>query len=141
MRHFVSLFCAALMIWPVWAASGKSSKSRTEASAAAKSSTKKKASRRASSRRPAAPTWRNRQLKPTQDRYVEIQQALAAKGYLQSEPDGNWNEASVDALRKFQQDQNLEVSGKIDSLSLIALGLGPKYETAKAPVAPPATEP
>jgi hypothetical protein len=63
------------------------------------------------------------------------------KGYLQSDPDGNWDAASVAALRKFQQDHNLQPSGKIDSLSLIALGLGPKYETAKAPAAPPPTAP
>jgi hypothetical protein len=78
-------------------------------------------------------TWRNRQTVPTPERYREIQGALAAKGYLKPEDaDGSWNQSSVDALRKFQADQNLEATGKINSLSLIALGLGPKHETAAA---------
>jgi hypothetical protein len=42
---------------------------------------------------------------------------------------GQWNDRSAAALKKFQTDQNLVASGKIDSLSLIALGLGPKHQT------------
>jgi hypothetical protein len=77
-----------------------------------------------------ATTWRNRQLTPSADRYREIQQALAGKGYLKSEDaTGNWNATSVDALKRFQAEQNLDASGKINSLSLIALGLGPKRES------------
>ncbi|MGA2269981.1 MAG: peptidoglycan-binding protein [Bryobacteraceae bacterium] len=76
-------------------------------------------------------TWRNRQLAPTPQRYKEIQEALAAKGYLKPEDaNGVWTPASMDALKKFQAGQNLESTGKINSLSLIALGLGPKRETA-----------
>jgi len=90
-------------------------------------------------------TWRNRQLAPTPQRYKEIQEALAAKGYLKPEDaDGTWNQASMDALKKFQAGQNLDSTGKINSLSLIALGLGPKRETAapKPPAeSPPAPSP
>ena len=89
-------------------------------------------------------TWRNRQLAPTPQRYKEIQEALAAKGYLKPEDaNGAWNQASVDALKKFQAGQNLDSTGKINSLSLIALGLGPRRETAapKPPAdGPPAPE-
>jgi len=82
-------------------------------------------------------TWRNRQLAPTPQRYKEIQEALAAKGYLKPEDaSGDWNQASVDALKKFQAGQNLDSTGKINSLSLIALGLGPRHETP--PPKPPA---
>jgi hypothetical protein len=91
----------------------------------------------ASSRGKKAPakrvTWRNRQMAPSPDRYREIQGALASKGFLNSEDaTGTWNQASSDALKKFQSEQNLESTGKINSLSLIALGLGPKRETASA---------
>jgi hypothetical protein len=82
---------------------------------------------------PAAPrtTWRNRQATPSPDRYREIQGALIAKGYLTPEAaNGAWDQASVDALKRFQTAQNLDSTGKINSLSLIALGLGPKYDTA-----------
>ncbi len=87
-------------------------------------------------------TWRNRQMTPSPDRYREIQGALASKGFLNPEDaTGNWNQTSSDALKKFQSEQNLESTGKINSLSLIALGLGPKRETASAtppkPVQPP----
>ena len=70
---------------------------------------------------------------PTPERYKEIQAALAAKGYFTGEPDGNWGPVSVDALRRFQHDQNLTEDGKIGSLSLIALGLGPKREPPAEP--------
>ena len=80
-----------------------------------------------------ATTWRNRQLSPTPERYKEIQQALVAKGYLNpDDANGTWNQASSDGLKKFQMAQNLDPNGKINSLSLIALGLGPKHETAQA---------
>ncbi len=48
--------------------------------------------------------------------------------------DGEWGASSVDALKRFQHDQNLTEDGKIGSVSLIALGLGPKRE---APAPPP----
>ena len=84
-----------------------------------------------------AVTWRNRQTSPSPDRYREIQGALAAKGFLKPEDaTGTWNQTSSDALKRFQEDQNLESSGKIDSLSLIALGLGPHREPAPAPKNP-----
>jgi peptidoglycan hydrolase-like protein with peptidoglycan-binding domain len=73
------------------------------------------------------------QLQPSPDRYKEIQQALADKGYFSGAPDGVWGASSTDALKRFQHDQNLSEDGKVDSLSLIALGLGPK-RTASAVV-------
>jgi hypothetical protein len=126
--------------------SKKSSTAAKKSSSTAKKSTptarktttaKKKPSSKSSKKTAAKSTWRNRQLQPTPDRYRDIQQALKDKGYLESDPTGKWDQASVDALRRFQQEQNLEASGKIDSLSLIALGLGPKYDTAAVAAAPP----
>lgn len=32
-------------------------------------------------------------------------------------------------MKRFQAEQTLDSTGKIDSLSLIALGLGPKHDT------------
>jgi hypothetical protein len=79
-------------------------------------------------------TWRNRQLSPSPDRYREIQGALASKGFLKPEDaTGTWNQTSSDALKKFQAEQNLDSSGKINSLSLIALGLGPHRDPAPPP--------
>jgi len=78
-------------------------------------------------------------MAPTPDRYKEIQDALAKKGYLHGEATGTWDQESADALRRFQQDQNLQPSGKLNSLSIIALGLGPKYDTGAEK--PPASQP
>ena len=75
-------------------------------------------------------TWRNRQATPSSDRYREIQNVLAAKGYLPADAaTGAWDQACADALKKFQSEQNLDSNGKINSLSLIALGLGPRHES------------
>jgi peptidoglycan hydrolase-like protein with peptidoglycan-binding domain len=67
-----------------------------------------------------------RQSAPTPDRYKQIQEALATKGYLKSEPNGVWDANSVDAMKRFQADQKLDASGKLTSASLIGLGLGPR---------------
>jgi hypothetical protein len=96
----------------------------------------------AANRKKGAPvksvTWRNRQLAPTSDRYKQIQDALSSKGYLQPEQaTGSWNEASVDALKRFQIEQNLDSTGKINSLSLIALGLGPRHDALPTPAPAP----
>jgi hypothetical protein len=79
-----------------------------------------------------------RQVAPTPERYREIQQALADKGYLKSEPNGVWDDQSAEALRQFQTEQKLSPTGKLSSASLIALGLGPKTSTG-SPSQPAAT--
>ena len=63
---------------------------------------------------------------------MEIQQALAEKGFYDGPVDGNWNAACVEALKRFQSDQNLTSDGKLGALSLIALGLGPKRDSNQA---------
>jgi hypothetical protein len=84
-----------------------------------------------------APTY---QLHPDPDRYQVIQQALAERGYFKGESNGAWGDDSGDALRRFQADQKIENDGKIDALSLIALGLGPRHDgtTAAVPRVAPA---
>ena len=80
----------------------------------------------AKSKKPVATARRSTQREPTPERYKEIQQALAERGYFRGEPDGGWGAESVDALKRFQREQNLTEDGKLGSLTLIALGLGPK---------------
>jgi len=95
--------------------------------------------KKTSSKRRSATTWRNRQTAPTPDRYKEIQDALVSRGFLDGQnATGSWGASSVEALKRFQASQNIDANGKINSLSLIALGLGPKRETAAKPAAPPA---
>lgn len=92
------------------------------------STTKKKTTAQKAAARRKTPAPVHHLLQPTPERYKEIQQALASRGYFTAEPDGNWGPASIEALKRFQHDQNLVEDGKIGSLSLIALGLGPKRE-------------
>jgi hypothetical protein len=65
---------------------------------------------------------------PTRDRYIEIQEALKDAGYFSGAANGTWGPASIEALQKFQTDEGLQPTGKIDSLTLIRLNLGPQYE-------------
>jgi hypothetical protein len=85
--------------------------------------------------RPATSTYRSRQTVPSPERYKEIQAALASRGYLKSEPDGKWNAGSSDALKQFQEDHQMQPTGKLTSASLIGLGLGGK--SASEPIGAP----
>ena len=78
-------------------------------------------------------------MAPTPERYMEIQQALADKGYYSGAVNGIWGADSVDALKRFQQDQNLAPDGKLGALSIIALGLGPKRQLV-GDISSPATK-
>ena len=113
----------------------KSASKRTAATTGSKKTAARKTATKKSTKQAS---WRNTQRTPTPERYKEIQQALASKGYLApTSSTGVWDASSVEALKKFQADQSLEPSGKIDSLSLIALGLGPKREQAASAAPPP----
>jgi hypothetical protein len=95
---------------------------------ATKKTAASKKGKSSSSKKPpaaAAAAW-SHQSGPTPERYKEIQQALADKGYLQSEPNGVWDAQSTDAMLRFQNDKKLSPTGKLSAASLIALGLGPK---------------
>ncbi|MBI5282614.1 MAG: peptidoglycan-binding protein [Candidatus Solibacter usitatus] len=114
-------------------ASTKGAQPQSASKKAASKQSAKKSSRttQARSRRPAT------QQQPDQQRVREIQQALSDKGYP-LDVSGVWGPQSVDALKKFQEDQNinnLSGRGKLDSLTLIALGLGPRREPPPQPAA------
>jgi len=79
-----------------------------------------------STKKPVAVSRRWAQQQPTTERYKEIQQALFERGYFHRDPDGAWGTESIESLKRFQHDQSLTEDGKIGSLSLIALGLGPR---------------
>lgn len=71
------------------------------------------------------------QLHPDPERYQQIQQALAARGYFKGNANGVWGNDSVDALRRFQTDHKIsDNEGKINALSLNALGLGARHDSS-----------
>ncbi len=83
--------------------------------------------------KPAAPSY---QLHPDPERYQQIQQALADRGYFKGTVNGQWSDDSVDALKRFQTDQKLDADGKINALSLTGLGLGPRHDGSTAGTVP-----
>jgi len=88
-----------------------------------------RAASKSQARRPQATVYRQQQPEP--ERIRDIQQALSNRGYP-LEVNGAWDASTVEALKKFQTDQkieNLSGKGKLDSMTLIALGLGPKRDT------------
>ncbi|MEO8050130.1 MAG: peptidoglycan-binding domain-containing protein, partial [Acidobacteriota bacterium] len=113
-------------------AASKKPASKTGSKAASRTSAKP---RRTAARRPPS------QQQPSNERYKEIQQALAVKGYFQGAVDGAWNAGSVEALKRFQKDQNLDPDGKIGALALMALGLGPKRGESAAQAVKSGSEP
>ena len=116
--------------------SGKAAESASSKSKSTKSA-KGKSRKGVQSAKRSAP----RQSAPTPERYMEIQQALANKGYFTGEVNGVWGSESVEALKKFQAAQNLSPDGKLGALSLIGLGLGPKREPIAQFSAKPETNP
>jgi hypothetical protein len=125
------------------AAKPKASASTVKQAPKKKSATSPSASRKPVRKTPVATVRSRSQAAPTPERYKQIQEALAAKGYLAADQaNGQWNDASVDALKRFQTAQNIDSTGKINSLSLIALGLGPKHDASSSPaVTSPAIAP
>lgn len=119
-------------------ASARQPQSSSSSASTAPNPTKKRSTRRRHRRRrePA-------QKAPTPDRIREIQSALSRNGYYQDEPTGKWDTHTVAAMRKFQDDNGLEPTGKLDALSLQKLGLGSDIAGVSAPkqIPPPPSLP
>lgn len=67
---------------------------------------------------------------------MEIQKALADRGYFKGEVNGQWGDDSTDALRRFQAGSNLPDDGRITALTLSGLGLGPRHDGSSASTVP-----
>ncbi len=63
-----------------------------------------------------------------QARTIEIQQVLIRERYLDGEASGEWDQATRDALTRFQADNHWQTKILPDARALIKLGLGPRQE-------------
>ena len=63
---------------------------------------------------------------------MHAQEALTAAGYHFGEPDGKAGPATTAAVKKFQGDRHLPVTGKLDSITLSALGVGKSNDATAA---------
>jgi hypothetical protein len=68
------------------------------------------------------------QKKIDPERARTIQEALIREHYLSGEPTGEWNQASEDAMRRYQGDHGWQTKEVPDSRALISLGLGPSKD-------------
>jgi len=64
-------------------------------------------------------------LHPGTDRITAIQQKLADVGYLKEEPNGQWDDLTREAMRRYQEDNGFPATGLPEAKSLMKLGLGP----------------
>jgi len=68
------------------------------------------------------------QQKIDSERAQAIQEALIREHYLKGEATGTWNQASEEAMRRFQADNGWQSKTVPDSRALIKLGLGPSKD-------------
>ncbi|MGA8618827.1 MAG: hypothetical protein WB660_09980 [Candidatus Sulfotelmatobacter sp.] len=96
----------------------------TTSAAAPTGKSKQASARRKGKRRTAA----RGQQKIDSQRAQAIQEALIREHYLSSEAAGTWNQASEDAMRRYQADHGWQSKTVPDSRALISLGLGPSHD-------------
>jgi hypothetical protein len=104
--------------------SGKShhpTSSTTKTSSKTHSSSGKRSSKKKSARARG-------QQKIDGERAQAIQQALIREHYLRGEATGTWNQASEEAMRRYQADHGWQSKTVPDSRALIKLGLGPSKD-------------
>ena len=68
------------------------------------------------------------QQKIDSERAQAIQEALIREHYMTGEATGTWNEASEEAMRRYQADHGWQSKTVPDSRALIKLGLGPSKD-------------
>jgi len=101
--------------------SSASSSSSKTASGTHTASSRKHSSRKKSARARG-------QQKIDSERAQAIQEALIREHYLHGTATGTWNQASEDAMRRYQADNGWQSKTVPDSRALIKLGLGPSKD-------------
>jgi photosystem II stability/assembly factor-like uncharacterized protein len=79
-----------------------------------------------------ATTARSRTRPVANEVVVQAQQALVSGGYHLGEPDGKAGPTTTAAIKKFQTDRHLPVTGKLDAITLAALGISAGTDSAAA---------
>ena len=115
---------AVLLAGQGWA-SETAAKKPTSATATQKHHKTASSGKRSSRRRSARVRG---QQKIDAERAQAIQAALIREHYLSGEPSGTWNQASEEAMRRYQADNGWQSKTVPDSRALIKLGLGPSKD-------------
>ena len=131
LKLYLAFLGAVLVLSAAPVSSSPGKKQPAESSRKSTDSSRKTSTKRSKGRR------RDRGPKaPTPDRIREIQSALAREGAYSGEPNGKWDPASVEAMKRFQTSHGLSPTGKLDAHSLQKLGLGSGVAGLAAPRAP-----
>jgi len=123
----ISAICALLLTCVTVPAAS----ARADSSASTAKNTSNKthtvSSKKRSSRKKKSSRVRG-QEKIDSERAQQIREALIRAHYLNGDASGTWNQASEDAMRKYQADHGWQSKTVPDSRALISLGLGPSKD-------------
>lgn len=121
---------------PATSPSHKSTSSHSKSSKSTHSTaSKSKKSHKSASKLPHG------QQKIDPQRTTEIQEALIREHYLTGKPNGVWNEATQEAMQRYQADNNWQSKTTPDARALIKLGLGPDHQHLLNPESAMTTQP
>jgi hypothetical protein len=132
-RH--GAICAALLACVLIVAASARDDASAGTSGSSASTTKSKKHSGTVSRTHSASSKRRKkssrvrgQEKIDSERAQAIQEALIREHYLSGEATGTWNQASEEAMRRYQADHGWQSKTVPDSRALIKLGLGPSKD-------------
>jgi hypothetical protein len=126
-----TVVCVALLaVTMSRAADSKAPASNTSTSphSSSKSASTAAQSKSKRSRKSAASRRLRGQQKIDRQRALEIQEALIREHYLTGKPTGVWNDATQQAMQRYQADNNWQSKSTPDARALIKLGLGPDHQ-------------
>ena len=144
MTRLPLLLCAALLVATVSSAQDSQTESKPanppssnqsqpstshpKSSSRSKSSSTHSTSKSKKSKKSTASHRTHGQQKIDSQRTLQIQEALIREHYLDGKPTGVWNEATEQAMQRYQADNNWQSKTTPDARALIKLGLGPDHE-------------
>jgi hypothetical protein len=119
---------------PANSSASKPHSSTSSHSKSSKSTSKSKKSKKSASSR-------HGQQKIDAQRTLQIQEALIREHYLTGKPSGVWNDATQQAMQRYQADNNWQSKTTPDARALIKLGLGPDHQHLLNPESAMTTQP
>lgn len=126
-----------LLAFAGWSSASTTTQSKTKHAKA--SSTHHSSASHHSSKRAKKTAHSRGQRNIDEQRTIAIQNALIREHYLSGQPTGVWDQASKEAMLRYQADNGWQTKITPDSRALIKLGLGPDHsgllnpETANIP--------
>lgn len=123
-KRFVLAICVSLALGVSSAGAADSATTSSQKPSGRPDSTHK-ASRRGKKSRSSR---KRGQQKIDAQRTRQIQQALIREHYLSGQPSGKWDNATQQAMQKYQADNGWQSKTTPDSRALIKLGLGPDQQ-------------